>query len=160
MWWWREDLDLLVLVVHMIRLVKDWFIVELLLVVLLGMVSMCDNLLVVSWLISGHSIFGGLGFRAIPGGVCAVFAMKEEIEPSRLRSSASASSSGVGVAALLCGRLLATNCVSGGVLVGDSVDLLLVAVWLARFGLHRSDPCSAGLRSVLGFLLRLYLALV
>jgi hypothetical protein len=31
MWWWREDLDLLVLVVHMIRLVKEWFVVELLL---------------------------------------------------------------------------------------------------------------------------------
>jgi hypothetical protein len=47
MWWWREDLDLLVLGVHMIRLVKDWFVVELLLVVLLGMVSMRDNSLVV-----------------------------------------------------------------------------------------------------------------
>jgi hypothetical protein len=33
--------------VHMIRLVKDWFVVELLLVVLLGMVSMRDNSLVV-----------------------------------------------------------------------------------------------------------------
>jgi hypothetical protein len=32
-WWWREDLDLLVLVVHMIRLVKDWVVVELLLVI-------------------------------------------------------------------------------------------------------------------------------
>jgi hypothetical protein len=61
MWWWREDLDLLVLVVHMIRLVKDWFVVELLLVVLLGMVSMRDNSLVVCWLISGHSIFDGVG---------------------------------------------------------------------------------------------------
>jgi hypothetical protein len=45
----------------MIRLVKDWFVVELLLVVLLGMVSMRDNSLVVGWLISGHSIFDGVG---------------------------------------------------------------------------------------------------
>jgi hypothetical protein len=53
--------------------------------------------------------------------------------------------------ALLCGILLATSCVSGGVLVGDGVNLLLVAVWPAEFRLRRSDPCSAGLRSVLGF---------
>jgi hypothetical protein len=103
MWWWSEDLDLLLLVVHMIMLVKDWFIMKLLLVVLLGMVSMHDNLLVVGWLISGHSIFGGLGFRAIPGGVCAVFAVEEAVEPSQLRSPASASSSGVGAATLLWG---------------------------------------------------------
>jgi hypothetical protein len=50
-WRLREDLGLLVLVVHMIGLVKDWFVVELLLVVLLGMVSMRDNSLVVGWLI-------------------------------------------------------------------------------------------------------------
>ena len=160
MWWWREDLDLLVFVVHMIRLVKDWFVVELLLVVQLGMVSMRDNSLVVGWLISGHSIFGGLGFRAIPGGMCAVFTVKEAVEPSRLRSSASASSSGVGTVALLCGILLATSCVFGRVLVGDGVNVLLVAVWPVVFGLRWSDPCSAGLRSVLGFPLRFYLVLM
>jgi hypothetical protein len=145
MWWWREDLDLLVLVVHMIRLVKDWFVVELLVVVLLGMVGMRANSLVVGWLIFDHPIFGGLGFKAIPGGVCAIFAIKKAVEPSRLRSSASASPSGVGAAVLLCGILLTSSCVSGGVLVGDGVDSLLVAVWPARFGLRRSDPCSAGL---------------
>jgi hypothetical protein len=47
-WRWREDLDLLVLLVHMIGLVMDWFIVELLVVVSLGMVSMRNNSLVVS----------------------------------------------------------------------------------------------------------------
>jgi hypothetical protein len=159
-WWWREDLDHMVLVVYMIRLVKGWFVVELLLMVLLVMVSMRDNLLIVGWLIPSHPIFGGLGFRAIPGGVCAIFAMKEAVEPSWLWSSASASSSGVGVVALLCGILLATRCVSGGVLVGYGVDLLLVAVWPAGFGLRWPDPCFAGLRSVLGFQLRLYLALM
>jgi hypothetical protein len=96
--------------------------VELLLVVLLGMVSMRDNSLVVGSLISSHPIFGGLSFRAIPGGLCAVFAMKEAVEPSRLRSSAS--SSGVGAAALLCGILLVTSYVSGGVLVCNGVDFV------------------------------------
>jgi hypothetical protein len=158
-WRWREDLDLLVLMVHMIGLVMDWIVVELLLVVLLGMVGMLNNSLVTSWLISGHSIFGGLGFGAIPGGVCVVFAVKEAIEPSRLRSPTFASASGVGAATLLCGVLLVTSCVSGGVLVGDGV-LLLVAVWPAGFGLHRSDPCSAGPRGVIGFPLRFYLVLM
>jgi hypothetical protein len=54
-WWWRiltmrwrrEDMDVLMLVVHVIWLVKDWFVVELLLVVLLGVISMRDNSLVV-----------------------------------------------------------------------------------------------------------------
>jgi hypothetical protein len=44
--------------------------------------------------------------------------------------------------------------------IGDGVDLLLVVLWPAGFGLHRPDPCSAGLRSVLRFPLRLYLALM
>jgi hypothetical protein len=52
------------------------------------------------------------------------------------------------------------NSVSGGVWIGDGVDLLLVAVWPAGFGLHRPDPCSPRLWSVLGFPLRLYIALM
>jgi hypothetical protein len=54
---------------------------------------MCDNSLVVGWLIPGHSIFGGFDFRAIPSGVCAIFAMKEAIKSSWLLVPASASSS-------------------------------------------------------------------
>jgi hypothetical protein len=127
-------MDLLVLVVHMIGLVMDWFVVELLLVVLLGMLCMRDNSLVVGWLISGHSVFGGLGFGAIPSGVCAVFTMKEIVEPSPLWSLAFVS--GVGATTLLFGVLLATSCVSSWVLVGDGVHLLLVAIWPAGFGLH------------------------
>jgi hypothetical protein len=46
------------------------------------------------------------------------------------------------------------------VLVGDGVYLLLVEVFPTGVGLCRPDPCSAGLRSVLGFPLRFYLALV
>jgi hypothetical protein len=132
--------------------------VELLMVVLLGMIGVRNNSLVVGWLISGHFVFCGLGFEAIPGGMCVVFTVKEAVEPSRLWSSASAS--GVGVVAILCGVLLATSCVSGGVLVGDGVHLLLVVVWPAGFRLRRYDPCSAGLQGVLGFPLRFYLALV
>jgi hypothetical protein len=93
-----------------------------------GMVGVRNKLLVVGWLISGYYVFGSLGFGAIPSGMCAVFTMKEAVEPLRLRSSASASASGVGATALLCGVLLATSCVSGGVLVDDDVHLLLVAV--------------------------------
>jgi hypothetical protein len=143
----------------MIGLVMDWFVVELLLVVSLGMVSMRNNLLVVGWLISDHSIFGGLSFGAITSGMCAVITVKEVVEPSRLWSTTSTSASGVSVAAL-CGVLLATSYVSGGMLVGDGVHLLLVAIWPARFGLCRSDPCSARLWGVLGLPLRFHLALM
>ena len=106
----------------------EWFIVELSLLVWLGMVGVRNNLLVIRWLISGHPVFGGLGFRAIPGGVCAVFTMKQVVKPSQLLGPASASSFDVGVAVLLCGVLLTTSCVSGVVFVGDDVYLLLVAV--------------------------------
>ena len=48
MWRWKEELDLLVLLVHMVGLVgMDWVVVKLSLVVLLGMVGVCNNLLVV-----------------------------------------------------------------------------------------------------------------
>jgi hypothetical protein len=114
-WRWMEDLDLLVLRVHMVGLVvMDWFAVELLLVVLLGMVGVHNNSLVVGWLISDHYFFGGLGFVAIPSGMCAVFAVKEAVEPSWLRSSASASATCVGAVTLLCGVLLETSCLWWG----------------------------------------------
>jgi hypothetical protein len=66
----------------MIGLVMYWFVVELLLVVSLGMVSMRNNLLVVGWLISDHSVFGGLSFGAITSGMSAVITVKEAVEPS------------------------------------------------------------------------------
>jgi hypothetical protein len=152
MWWWRKGLDLLVLLVHMVFLVGvEWFIVELSLSVWLGMVGVCNNSLVVDWVISGHLVFGGLGFGAVPSGMRGVFSVKKAIEPSRLWGSAFASTSRVGAAALLCGVLLATSGVSSLLLVGDSVHLLLVAVWPAGFGLCQSDPCPAGLGVSLGF---------
>ena len=69
-----------------------------LLVVLLGMISMCENSLVVGWLISSHSVFGGFGFRVVPDGVCAVFVMEQVVKSLRLLGPASASSSCVVVA--------------------------------------------------------------
>jgi hypothetical protein len=68
-----------VLLVGMVMLIA-----ELVLVVLLGMVGVGDNSLVVSRLVSGHSILCGFGFRAVPGGMCRVFAMEKAIEPSLL----------------------------------------------------------------------------
>jgi hypothetical protein len=75
-WLWGEDLDFLMMMVHVVGLVMDLLIVVWLLVVLLGVIGVRDDSLVVSWLGSGHSILGGLGLRAVPSGVCAVFAMK------------------------------------------------------------------------------------
>jgi hypothetical protein len=129
----------------------EWFIVELSLVVLLGVVGVCDNSLVVGWLISGHPIFGSLGFRAVSSGVQGVFTVKKAVEPSGLWDSAFTSTSRVAVVALLCGVLLATSDVSSLLLIGDSVHLWLVAVCPAGVGLRGSDPCPARLRSVLGF---------
>ena len=43
------------------------FIVELVLVVLMGMVGVGDNSLVVTRLVSGHLILCGFDFKAIPG---------------------------------------------------------------------------------------------
>ena len=113
-----------VLVVGMVML-----IVELVLVIFLWVVGVGDNSLVVSRLISGHPIFGGLGFRAIPGGMCRVFAMEKIVKPSLLRDSAIASASSVAVAALLRGVLMATSSVSSLLLIGDGVHLGLVTVW-------------------------------
>jgi hypothetical protein len=148
------------MMVRVFGLVMDLLIVVWLLVVLLGLVGVRDGSLVVSWLGSSHSILGGLGLRAVPGGVCTVFAMKQVVESLWLLGMASASSSHVVVVVLLRGVLLTANCVSGGVLVGDGVHLLLVAIFLAGVGLCRPDPYSAGLWSFLGFPLRFYLALV
>jgi hypothetical protein len=78
----------------------ELFIVELSLVVLLGVVGLCNNPLVVNLLISGHPVFGSLGFRAVPGGVRGVFTLKKAIKPSWLRDSAFASASASGVAAV------------------------------------------------------------
>jgi hypothetical protein len=71
-----------VLLVGMVMLV-----VELVLVVLLGVIGVGHNSLVVSQLVPGHSVLCGLGFRAVPSGMCRVFTMEKVIEPSLLRTS-------------------------------------------------------------------------
>ena len=111
-------------------------------------------------MISGHPIFGSLSFKAVPGGVRRVFVVKKALKPLRLGESAFASTSRVGATTLLRGVLLATSGVSSLLLIGDSVHLWLVAVWPVGVRLRQSDPCSARLRGVLRFLLRLNLALV
>jgi hypothetical protein len=122
-----------VLLVHVVVLLVGMvmFIVELVLLILLGMVGMGVNSLVVGQLISGHSILGGLGFRAIPGGMCPVFAMENTVEHSLLWDSTSTSASSVAVVALLRGVLMATSGISSLLLISDGVHLGLVTVWLA-----------------------------
>ena len=159
-WWWGEDSYLLMVMVHVVGLVMDLLVVVWLLVVLLGVIGVRDDSLVVGWLGSGHSVLGGLGLRVVLGGVCAVFTVKQAVKSSRLLGSASASSSCVVAVVLLRGVLVTANCVSGGMLVGNGVHLLLVAIVPAGVGLRQPDPRSAGLQSVLGFPLRFYLALV
>jgi hypothetical protein len=58
------------------------------------------------------------------------------------------------------GIILTTRGLTGGVLVGNVMHLLLTAAVPTGVGLRRSCPCSAGLRRVLGFPLGLDLALV
>jgi hypothetical protein len=126
-------LHLLIVMVCVVGLVVDLLVVVWLLVVLLGVIGVRDDSLVVGWLGSGHSVLGGLGLWAVPGEVCAVFAVKQIVKSSRLLGSASASSSCV-VAVVLRGVLLTANCVSDGMLVGDGVHLLLVAILPVKVG--------------------------
>jgi hypothetical protein len=69
--------------VSMIGLVLDLLVMVGLLVVLLGVVSVHDDPLVVSWLGSGHSVLGGLSLRTVPCWMRTVFAVKQAIEMSR-----------------------------------------------------------------------------
>jgi hypothetical protein len=62
--------------VCVIGLVVDLLVVVWLLVVLLGVIGVHDDSLVIGWLGSSHSVLGGLGLRAVPGWVCAVFVVK------------------------------------------------------------------------------------
>jgi hypothetical protein len=150
-----ENLHLLMAMVYVVGFVVDLLVVVSLLVVLLGVIGGRDDSLVVGWLGAGHSVLGGLGIWAVPGGVCAVFAVKQAVKSLRLLGSASASaSSSCVVVAVLRGVLRTLNCVFGGMLVGDGVHLLLVAIFPTGVGLRWPDPSSAGLRSVLGFPVR------
>jgi hypothetical protein len=64
---------------------RGWVDADLFVVVgLLVMVSVRDDPLVVGWLSSGHSVLGCLSLRTVPCWMRVVFAVKQEIEPSRL----------------------------------------------------------------------------
>jgi hypothetical protein len=136
-----------------------WMLGLLVVVGLLLMICVHDDPLVVGWLCSGHSIPGGLGFRTIPCWVCAVFAVKQAVESAQLLCPSAASSSGV-VAAILGVVFLTTGGLSGWLLVGNVVYLLMIAVVPAVVWLRWPSPGSAGPRRVLGLPLRLNLVLM
>jgi hypothetical protein len=126
---------------------------------LLVMVSVCDDPLVVGWLSSGHFVLGYLSLRIVPCWMRVVFAVKQAKEPSLLLCPSSASSSSA-VAAALGGVFLTTVGLSGWVLIGYGVHLLMIANVPVEVWLHQSSPGSAGLRRVLWHPLRFNLALM
>jgi hypothetical protein len=161
-WWLRRrmyDLYFLMVLVSVVRWMRGgsmyiWWGVLL--------VIMRDNSGVVGWLRPRHSVSGGLDFGAVSGLVGAVFAMEKAVESARWRGwlrtpSAPAASS---ISAALGGIFVATRVVSGGLLAGDVVHLLLTAAVSAGVWLRSPCPRAAGLRSIFGFPLRLNLALV
>jgi hypothetical protein len=161
-WWiWvmrrrrRQNLHLLMVLISVV----GWMLDLLVVVGLLVMICVRNDPLVVGWLCSGHSVPGGLGLRTIPCWVCAVFAVKQAVESARLLCS-SAASSFCAVAAALEVVFLTTSGLSGWVLVGYVVHLLMVAIVLAGVWLRWPGLGSAGLWRVLGLPLRFNLALM
>jgi hypothetical protein len=118
-----------------------------------------DNSWVVGWLRPRHPVPGGLCFRAVPRWVSAVFAVKQAVKSTQLLRPSSAPTTGA-IATALGGIILMARGLTGGVLVGNVMHLLLTAAVPTGVGLRRSCPCSARLRRVLGFPLGLNLALV
>jgi hypothetical protein len=86
-----------------------------------------DNSLVVGGLCPRHPVPGGLRFRAIPRWVHAVFAMKQAVISARLLRLSPAPATRA-IAATLGGIILTANGLTGGVLVGYVMHLLLTAV--------------------------------
>jgi hypothetical protein len=86
-----------------------------------------DNSLVVSGLCLRHLFPGGLRFRAIPRWVRAVFAMKQAVISTRLLRPSLAPAT-CAIAPTLVGIILTASGLTGGVLVGYVVHLLLTAV--------------------------------
>jgi hypothetical protein len=80
-------MHLLMVLVNMV----GWMLDLLIVVGLLVMISVRDDLLVVGWLSSGHSVLGCLSLWTVPCWMRAVFAVKQAIEPPRLLCSSSTS---------------------------------------------------------------------
>ena len=110
----------------MLICVVGWMLDVAVVVWLLLLVVVCvrDNSLVVGWLCSRHPVPGGLRFRAIPCWVRAVFAVKQAVISARLLRPSPAPASRA-IAAALGGIFLTANGLTGGVLVGYVVHLLL-----------------------------------
>jgi hypothetical protein len=81
-----------------------------------------------SWVVSGlcprHPVLGGLRFRAIPRWMRAVFAVKQAVKSARLLRPSPAPTTRAIVAALW-GIILTARGLTGGVLVGNVMHLLL-----------------------------------
>jgi hypothetical protein len=88
-----------------------------------------DNSWVVGGLCSGDPVPGGLCFRAVPCWVRAVFAVKQAVKSTRLLRPSSAPTTRA-IAAALGGIILTARGLSGGVLVGNIMHLLLTAAIL------------------------------
>jgi hypothetical protein len=116
------DLYLLVVLICVVGLMLGVAVVVWLWVVVL--ICVRDNSLVVGWLCSGHSVPGGLCFRAIPCWMRAVFTMKHALISAWLLRPSSAMASRA-IAMALRGIVLTTSGFAGGVLVGYVVHLLL-----------------------------------
>jgi hypothetical protein len=154
--WGRNDLYLLVVLVCVVRWMRSGAVV----VWRRGLlICVRDNPRVVGWLCPCHPVSGGLRLWAVSCRVHAVFAVEHAVKSARLlRTSPAPTTSSVSTA--LGGILLAARGLASGVLVGDVVYLLLIAVVPTGVCLRRPRPRTAGLRRVFRFPLRLDFALV
>jgi hypothetical protein len=122
-WRWY-DLYLLVVLVCLVR----WMLSGAVVVWLWEVVLICvrDNSWVVGWLRPRHHVPGGLRFWAIPRWVRVVFAVKQAVKSAWLLSQSSALTTSA-IAVALGGIILTARGLTGGVLVGNVMHLLLTA---------------------------------
>jgi hypothetical protein len=154
--WGRYDLYLLVVLVCVVRWMRSGAVD----VWRRGLlICVRDNSRVVGWLGPCHPVSGGLRLWAVSGRMGAVFAVEQAVKSARLLRTFPAPTTS-SVPAALGGILLAAGGLASGVLVGDVVHLLLIAVVPTGVWLRRPRPRAARLWSVFGFPLRLDFALV
>jgi hypothetical protein len=158
-WRWgggRNDLYLLVVLVCVVRWMRSGAVV----VWLRGLlICVRDNSRVVGWLCLCHPVSSGLRLWAVSCGVHAVFVVEQAVKSVRLLCTSPAPTTS-SVSAALGGILLVARGLASGVLVGDVVYMLMIAAVPTGVCLRRPRPCTAGLRRVFRFPLRLDFALV